>query len=102
MYAIEEGEYNNGISDTEKRGLDEIFELAHRLVNDLEYDVESIYMQREWTRDELIEEESIPKNINKLKSLSISSEGSVRSLVEVRFQFVRERLTVGLKVGILV
>ena len=42
IYAIEEGEYNSGISDTEKRGLDEIFELAHRLVNDLEYDVESI------------------------------------------------------------
>ena len=33
----------------------------------LKYDVDSIYMQREWTRDELIEEESIPKNINKLK-----------------------------------
>jgi len=42
VYAIEEGEYNNGISNTEKRGLEEIFELAHRLVNDLEYDVESI------------------------------------------------------------
>ena len=33
----------------------------------LKYDVDSIYMQREWTRDELIEEESIPKNINALK-----------------------------------
>ena len=33
----------------------------------LKYDVDSIYMQREWTRDELIEEESIPKNINTLK-----------------------------------
>ena len=33
----------------------------------LKYEVDSIYMQREWTRDELIEEESIPKNINKLK-----------------------------------
>ena len=42
IYAIEEGEYNESISNTEKRGLDEIFELAHRLVNDLEYDVESI------------------------------------------------------------
>lgn len=42
VYAIEEGEYNNGISKTEKRGLEEIFELAHQLVNDLEYDVESI------------------------------------------------------------
>jgi hypothetical protein len=42
VYAIEEGEYNNGISDTEKRGLDKIFELAHRLVNELEYDVEAI------------------------------------------------------------
>lgn len=42
VYAIEEGEYNNGISDTEKRGLEEIFELAYQLVNELEYDVESI------------------------------------------------------------
>lgn len=42
VYAIEEGEYNNGISDTEKRGLEEIFELAHQLVNELEYDVEAI------------------------------------------------------------
>ena len=33
----------------------------------LMYDVDSIYMQKEWTRDELIEEESIPKNINTLK-----------------------------------
>ena len=33
----------------------------------LKYDVDLIHMQREWTRDELIEEESIPKNINTLK-----------------------------------
>ena len=31
------------------------------------YDVDSIYMQREWTRDELIEEDSIPKDIKKFK-----------------------------------
>ena len=42
VYAIEEGEYNDGISDTERRGLEKIFELAHQLVNELEYDVESI------------------------------------------------------------
>lgn len=42
VHAIEAGEYNDGISESEKQGLDEIFELAHRLVNDLEYDVESI------------------------------------------------------------
>ena len=42
VYAIEEGEYNNGISNTEKRGLEEIFELAQQLVNQLEYDVEEI------------------------------------------------------------
>lgn len=42
VYAIEEGEYNNGISKSEKRGLEEIFELAHQLVNELEYDVEEI------------------------------------------------------------
>lgn len=42
VYAIEEGEYNDSISGSERRGLEEIFELAHRLVNDLEYDVESI------------------------------------------------------------
>ena len=42
VYAIEEGEYNDGISKSEKQGLEEIFELAHQLVNELEYDVESI------------------------------------------------------------
>ena len=31
------------------------------------YDVDSIYMQKEWTRDELIEEDSIPKDIKKFK-----------------------------------
>lgn len=40
--AIEAGEYNNHMSDTERRGLDTIFELALYLVNDLEYDVENI------------------------------------------------------------
>ena len=34
----------------------------------LKYDVDTIHMQREWTRDELIEEESIPQNINTQKS----------------------------------
>ena len=33
----------------------------------LKYEVDSIYMQREWTRDELIEEESIPENVNTIK-----------------------------------
>ena len=33
----------------------------------LKYDVDTIHMQRDWTRDELIEEESIPKNINTIK-----------------------------------
>lgn len=42
VYAIEEGEYDNGISDTEKRGLEEIIDLAHQLINDLEYEVEEI------------------------------------------------------------
>lgn len=42
VYAIEEGEYNNGISVSERRGLEEIIELAHQLVNELEYDVEAI------------------------------------------------------------
>lgn len=42
VYAIEEGEYNNGISRSERRGLEEIFELAQQLVNQLEYDVEEI------------------------------------------------------------
>ena len=42
VYAIEEGEYNKGISRSERRGLEEILELAHQLVNELEYDVESI------------------------------------------------------------
>ena len=42
VYAIEEGEYDNDISKSEKRGLEEILELAHQLVNDLEYKVESI------------------------------------------------------------
>ena len=31
------------------------------------YDVDSVYMQREWTRDELIEEDSLPKDIKKFK-----------------------------------
>ena len=42
VYAIEEGEYNKDISESEKRGLEEILELARQLVNDLEYEVESI------------------------------------------------------------
>ena len=46
IYAIEEGEYNDGISKciskSEKAGLDEIFQLAHQLVNELKYDVEAI------------------------------------------------------------
>ena len=40
--AIEEGEYDKDISGSEKRGLKEILKLAHQLVNDLEYEVESI------------------------------------------------------------
>jgi hypothetical protein len=40
--AIQDGEYNEHISNTERSGLEQIFELAHQLVNDLEYDVESI------------------------------------------------------------
>jgi len=42
VYAIEEGEYNKDISGSERQGLEEIFELAHQLVNELEYDVETI------------------------------------------------------------
>ena len=42
VYAIEEGEYNNGISGSERRGLKEMFELAYQLVNELEYHVEEI------------------------------------------------------------
>lgn len=40
--AIEEGEYTDEISREERQGLDEIFELAQYLVNDLQYDVEKI------------------------------------------------------------
>jgi len=42
VYAIEEGEYSDGISKSEKRGLEGILELAHQLVNELEYEIEEI------------------------------------------------------------
>ena len=51
----------------------------------LKYDVDSIYMQREWTRDELIDEESIPKNINTIK-IDIKNK-----LLTVIFIFVIKR-----------
>jgi hypothetical protein len=42
VYAIEGGEYSDGISKSEKRGLEGILELAHQLVNELEYEIEEI------------------------------------------------------------
>ena len=47
VHAIEAGEYNDGISRSERRGLEEIFELAQQLVNQLEYDVEEILSSNE-------------------------------------------------------
>lgn len=40
--AIEEGEYNDEISRSEQRSLAEIFELAQRIVNELEYEIDDI------------------------------------------------------------
>ena len=50
----------------------------------LKYDVDSIHMQREWTRDELVEEESIPKNINTQKSFDqfLYSPEDVKNIYE--------------------
>lgn len=42
IWAIEEGEYNNEIDMNEKQGLEEIVNLAHRIINELEYDIEKI------------------------------------------------------------
>ena len=40
--AIEEGEYADEISRSEQRGLAEIVELAHQIVNELEYEIDDI------------------------------------------------------------
>jgi len=40
--SITSGDYDNGISNTEKRGLDNIYTLAKEIVEDLEYEIEKI------------------------------------------------------------
>ena len=40
--AIEDGKYQNGMQIEEKKGLQQILEFAHYIVNDLEYDIEKI------------------------------------------------------------
>ncbi len=40
--AIEEGEYTDKISRSEQRSLAEIVELAQRIVNELEYEIDDI------------------------------------------------------------
>ena len=42
LNAIEGGEYEDGIQREEKEALQQILELAHYIVNDLEYDIEKI------------------------------------------------------------
>jgi hypothetical protein len=42
VYAIEEGEYADEISRSEQRALAQIVELAHQIVNDLEYEIDDI------------------------------------------------------------
>ena len=42
VYAIEEGEYSDEISRSEQRALAQIVELAHQIVNDLEYEIDDI------------------------------------------------------------
>ena len=48
------------------------------------YNVRSIYMQKEWTRDELAEEKQIPKNINLIKDFDqfLYSPESVKEVYE--------------------
>jgi hypothetical protein len=40
--SITSGDYDNGISHSEKRGLDDIYALAREIVEDLEYEIEEI------------------------------------------------------------
>ena len=42
VYSIESGDYSDGISNSEKRGLDDIVALAKEIVEDLEYEIEEI------------------------------------------------------------
>ena len=48
------------------------------------YNIRSIYMQKEWTRDELAEEKQIPKNINLIKDFDqfLYSPESVKEVYE--------------------
>ena len=50
----------------------------------IKYNVRSIYMQREWTRDELTEEDHIPKHINLIKDFDqfLYSPDSVKEIYE--------------------